>query len=388
MSDDPAAPDRPRVLHVLEAVRGGTSRHVADVVRAACDIDHHVALPPPGPAVTASGAALDTESVAAMAECGAVLHRIDMRRSLGRPANPLAAVRLTALAQRIRPDVMHGHSSVGGALARLSGARAHVPVVYTPNGLPGGLAAGGIERLLGRATTVFVAVSDSEADLARRHRLVPAGRIRVIPNGIDLVAPPPPSPPPDLRALLGLSPDVAVVGTMARLVDQKAPAEFVAVMGEIIRRRPDVHGLLIGMGPLQALVARAVAREGLAGRFHQIEHLARADGVLDQLDVFVLASRFEGGPYAPLEAMRAGVPVVLSDVVGNRDTVEAGRSGMLCAFGDADGMARAVIDLLGRDNRRAAMIEAAHARLRDRFDLVAMGRALSELYRSLAGSGR
>ncbi|MDQ2729489.1 MAG: glycosyltransferase [Actinomycetota bacterium] len=360
---------------------------MADAVCAAPEVDHHVALPPPHRPAGASGAVVDETSVAAMADHGAVLHRLDMRRSVVHPANPVAAARLVALCHQVRPDILHGHSSVGGALARLAGPPARLPVVYTPNGLATGAAAVRIERLLGRSTAAMVAVSDSEAALARHLRLIPPGRLWVIPNGIDL-RPPSPAEVPDLRARFALAPGVPLVGTVARLVDQKAPEDFVAVCAEVLRRRPDAHGLLIGMGPLQGMVDQAVAREGLAGRFHQIGHLPRADAVLDQLDVFVLASRFEGGPYTPLEAMRAGVPVVLTDVVGNRDVVEPGRSGVLCAFGDIDGMARAAVDLLGDPARRVTMVDAATTRLHARFDVARMGEALTGLYRSVAPQGQ
>ncbi|MDQ2724961.1 MAG: glycosyltransferase [Actinomycetota bacterium] len=357
---------------------------MADVVRSAPDVEHHVALPPAARAAGSSGAVVDEASVAAMTGAGAVLHRIDMRRSVVHLANPVAAAHLVALCRGVHPDVLHGHSSVGGALARLAAPAIRIPVVYTPNGVATATTAVQIERLLGRATAALVAVSDSEAALARALRLIRPDRIHVIPNGIDL-EPPASSDVPDLMARLALRPGVPLIGTVTRLVDQKAPGDFVAVCAEVIRRRPDAHGLLIGMGPLQPVVDGAVNREGLAGRFHQIHHLPRADAVLDQLDVFVLASRFEGGPYTPLEAMRAGVPMVLTDVVGNRDVVEDGRSGVLCGFGDIDRLAGAVVDLLEDDGRRAAMVAAASTRLRERFDVRVMGAALTDLYRSLSG---
>lgn len=372
-----------RVLHVLEAVRGGTSRHVVDIVRTT-PAEHHVVMPVLGRAAAGSGAMVDLPAVAALGQLGAVVHHIDMRRAVAHPTNPVAAARLVALTRRVRPDVLHGHSSVGGALARMAGPPTQVPVVYTPNGLATGRAAVGIERLLGRATAALVAVSESEAALARQLAVVPPARLWVIPNGVDL-HPPAPASVPDLRSELRLAPGTPLIATVARLVEQKAPQEFVGVWAAVARRRPDVHGLLIGMGPLQANVDRAVADTGLDGGFHQIPHLGDAWATFDQVSVFVLASRFEGGPYTPLEAMRAGVPVVLSDVVGNRDVVEHQRSGVLCAFGDVEGMAQAIVELLDQPARRAAMVEAARGRLAARFDVRVMGQALGDLYRSLAG---
>src|SRR5207253_2530716 len=99
-------------------------------------------------------------------------------------------------------------------------------------------------------------------------------------------------------------------------------------------------------GPRQRQLDREVGWTGLGSRFHQIAFLANVSASLGQLDVFVLASRFEGGPYAPLEAMRAGTPVVLSDVVGNRDVVEHRRSGLLVPPADAEALATAIAELL------------------------------------------
>lgn len=371
-----------RVLHVLEAIRGGTSRHVLDVVASTPAIAHHVAVPTSIDSDRSSGAVIDLVAIAELSDLGAIVHRIDMRRSTTHPANPLAAARLVALVRRLHPDVIHGHSSIGGALARVAGAITKTPVVYTPNALATGPVVVRIERALGRATRTLVAVSDSEAELALSLRLVNPVQVRVIPNGIDL-SPVTRETTTDLRSRLGLAPGVTLVGTVARLVEQKAPQEFVAVCAAVVRQRPDVHGLLIGMGPLQGEVDRAIAREELAGHFHQIEYLPCAAHVLDQLDAFVLCSRFEGAPYTPLEAMRAGVPVVLSDVVGNRDVVEPGVSGMLCSANDVEGMARAVIEVLERGPRRDAMIDAARRRLQKHFDLATMGADLTDLYRSL-----
>jgi glycosyltransferase involved in cell wall biosynthesis len=370
-----------RVLHVLEAVRGGTSRHVADVVDSAQPIEHHVAVPPLVRGAQASGAVVDGAAVEQMRRSGAQIHHVDMRRTPVHPANVAAAVRLRRHIRRLGPDVIHGHSSVGGALARAAATGTGIPTLYTPNGLADGRAALAVERLLGPRTERLIAVSPSEGELAVRRRLIRSERLAVIPNGIDLHAP---KAPGELRAELGLPAGTTLVGTVARLVEQKAPLDFVGVCAQVGARQSDAHFLLIGMGPMQADVDAAVARSDLGTRWHQVHHLPNAAAVLDQLDVFVLPSLFEGGPYTPLEAMRAGVPVVLSDVVGNRDAVEPGVSGVLCPFGATAAMADAVIGLLQDPARRAAMVVAGTERLRRHFDVRLMGAALVELYEEVS----
>ena len=101
--------------------------------------------------------------------------------------------------------------------------------------------------------------------------------------------------------------------------------------------------MLIGSGELEQPVDAAVIDAGLQERFTRIPSLPGAAGVLGQLDVFALSSRFEGGPYAPLEAMRAETPVVLTEVVGSRDTVEDGVSGLVVPPADVHALADAVV---------------------------------------------
>lgn len=408
MSDRPgpagaSAPPPLSVLHVLEAVRGGTSRHVLDIVRNATSVHHTVAVSRPG-GDAGSGAAYDHGAVEQMERAGARIVEIPMHRTPWHPANARAARTLRRMIVTDHPDAVHGHSSVGGALARLAGLGTPVPVLYTPNGLAQGRPFVAVERFLGRFTDGWIAVSASEAERALELGLTRPERLAVIPNGIDLGAGPPDGLPPkdgrpanllsedgkpaDLRERLGIGPAVPLVGTVARLVEQKAPERFVRVAGTVGALRPDAHFLLIGMGPLQDRVDAEVARAGLGDRWHQIPHLDRAAAVLDQLDAFVLASEFEGAPYTPLEAMRAGVPVVLSDVVGNRDAVEDGVSGVLRDRHDTAGMAQAVVRILTDADHAKELAAQATVRLAAHFDAAVMGRELEVLYAGLAAGGR
>ena len=317
-----------------------------------------------------------------MIQRGAQIDHIQMRRKIADPRNVWSVVQLRRLIRRINPSLVHAHSSIAGALVRLANLPPIVPVIYTPNGLTTERLGRSAERMLGGLATRVVAVSDSEAARARDWGVVSPDRLVVIPNGID-VEPPPPGP--DIRAALEIPRGTPLIGTMMRLVPQKAPEEFVRVAGAVAKRRPDARFLLIGMGPLQDLVDAEVSRQEVGSRFHQLPHLESASSVLDQLDIFVLPSRFEGGPYAPLEAMRAGTPVVLSDVIGNTDVVEHGVSGMLVGFGQTEEMADAVITLLDDPSRRKSMADAARARLYAKFDARRMGAAVEKLYREVEG---
>jgi glycosyltransferase involved in cell wall biosynthesis len=371
----------PVVLHVLEALEGGTARHLGDIAEHAVGSRHHVVIPP-----RRVGGLTDETALPRLQAAGATVHHVDLRRTPWAPANAAALRRLRALVRELRPQIVHGHSSIGGLLARLATDRRRTPVVYTANGLTDVRVGVAVERALRRRTSAFVATSESEAEHAASLGVTRGVQVAVIPNGIPLQ---PPAAALDLRDHLGLAAGTPLVGTISRLVPQKAPEDLVRALAVVLERVPAAHAIVIGDGELVAEYEAAVAATGVAPRLHRIPSLPDAGGVLDQLDVFVLASRFEGGPYAPLEAMRAGTPVVLTDVVGSRDAVVHDVSGLLVAPARPDLLGAAAADLLQDDARRARLGAAGRARMAERFDVRRMGEALDALYRELlAGRAR
>jgi glycosyltransferase involved in cell wall biosynthesis len=371
-----------KVLHVVEAIEGGIARHIVSIVRHV-DAEHFVVVPP-----ERVGGITDTTAFGAMADAGATVELVDMRRSPTSRRTIAAISRVHAMVRRVHPDVVHGHSSIGGAVARLASVGTGVARVYTPNGLFPTRAAYAVERALGRLTDRLIAASPSEAELVRRHRLVPPERIVVIPNGVDLEHPGPGGI--DVRVELGVGPTVPVVGTVSRLVPQKAPEIFVRACALIGDTVPDARFVLVGDGPLLEHVRSEVASARLDDRLVVLRGRSDAPALVTQFDVFMLSSRYEGGPYILLDAMRAGVPVVVTDVVGNRDAVEDGRSGFVVAPEDPEALAGAVTRLLLDAGLRRRVGDAGRARVAARFELRCVSSALTDLYWSLhkAGSSR
>ena len=365
-----------RVLHVIEAIEAGVARHVTDVV---CRVpaEHHVVVPS-----ARTGGFTDEGAFVAMRSAGAEIHVTRMRRAVADPHNARAIVRTRRLIRALRPDVVHGHASVGGAVARLAAAGTGTPCIYTPNGLLPRRPVIAAERLLGRATSTLVAVSRSEADLVERLRVVPAERVTVIPNGIDLATAAPPGL--DLRAELGVRAETPLIGSVGRLAPQKAPEVFIRACARIARGS-DARFVLIGEGPQRALVKSELRSAALGDRFLHVPGLQDAAAVMAQFDVFALPSRYEAGPYAPLEAMRAGTPVVLSDVMGNRDTVVDGDSGLLVPPDDPEALAAAISRVLDDPELGRSLAAAARARLEAEFDVRRMAERVGALYAATAG---
>jgi glycosyltransferase involved in cell wall biosynthesis len=360
---------------VLEAFAGGTERHLLDLVRWVDDFDHVVVAPRSHLGESTDAAVARTRALGARVEV------IDMRRSPSPVANTRALWALRALLARRRPAVVHGHSSVGGAFARLASIGSSRPLVYTPHGVKRSRWALAGERLMARRTDRFIAVSESEAEFALRHRLADTARLSVIPNGVD--PEPPPALSPSLRSQLGIGVEAPLVGSLGRLTWQKAPEVFVAACALVAADLPDANFLLIGAGPDERRVSQDVQRAGIEKRFHRLPSLPGAAAAFAELDLYVLSSRFEGFPYTILEAMRAAVPVVATAADGTRDAVISEVTGLLTPIDDPRALATAMVGVLRDERRREELGAAGRRRVVEHFDVRAMAAATTEVYREV-----
>ncbi|MCU1427033.1 MAG: glycosyltransferase family 1 protein, partial [Actinomycetia bacterium] len=114
-----------KVLHVLEAIEGGTARHLRYVVRHV-DAQHVVIVP-----AERIGGLTDTGAFDVMRAAGAEVHVVPMRRSPASRHNAAALMHVRRHIRRHRPDVVHGHSSIGGAIARVATLGTDAARVYT-----------------------------------------------------------------------------------------------------------------------------------------------------------------------------------------------------------------------------------------------------------------
>lgn len=305
--------------------------------------------------VTGEPGILDVE---ARGLAGVEFHQIP---SLVRPVSPArdlrAMIALVGLFLRLKPAIVHTHSSKAGILGRCAARLARVPIIiHSIHGFgfhahqPAlrRLAFVAAERVVGPMTTRFFAVSE-----ANRHRgvelgLFPADRCVVIRSGIDVEAARVGAVDraAKMRAL-GFDPAQPLVGMVAPLKPQKAPLDFVGLAALVHHARPETGFLLVGDGELRREVEMAIARCGLMGVVRMAGWRRDVADIMACLSVFVLTSRWEGLPRVYLEALAAGVPVVGTRVDGAAEVVHDGRNGFLVEPGDLPAMAERVLALLG-----------------------------------------
>jgi glycosyltransferase involved in cell wall biosynthesis len=310
------------------------------------------------------------------------------------PADDRRALRrLTELLAHGGYDVVHTHSAKAGALGRLAAERAETPrVVHTFHGFPfhefqsraRRAAYVGIERYLARRTDIFLAVGGAVAAEAVRRGIAVPERVRVINPAIEQSAgPASPASRAAARRRLGVPVGCKVVGTVGRVDYQKAPESFVDAIAGL--NRDDVYAVWIGDGPMRKEMEARAARRGLQGRFLWAGHCDDVAELLPGLDVFAMASRYEGLPCAIAEAMAVGLPVVATAVNAVPDVVLPGETGLLVSPERPRQLAAAINYLLNEPAEAARMAMAARPLIADKFAPSSLAIVLEAAYGASPG---
>lgn len=307
------------------------------------------------------------------------------------PARDARALReVLALIRRVRPDVLHTHMGKAGALGRVAGRIARVPVVHTLHGhhFDAGPLAGALarraERALARWTARWVCLTPRQArDLTHVHGVAPRERVRIIPPGLDLAELAAAARPPLPRHARPRPDEVRFVWA-GRFVPVKDPFALLAAVG---RARQPWTLWMLGEGPLRAGFREAVARRGLGARVRAPGPVAEVAPWLAASRGLVLCSRSEGASLAALEAMGLGRAVVTTTVGGMPDVVAHEREGLWVPPGDPGRLAEA-LDRLAADPALAARLGAAgRERAAARHGADALAHATAALYEEVRAGG-
>jgi len=297
---------------------------------------------------------------------------------------------IVALAQSWRPDVLHAHSpALCGLAAVRAGKRLGIPVVYeirafwedaavsnlatTEGSLRYRLTRSLENRAVAAADAVMTICHGLRDDLiARGH---PAGKIGIMPNGVDLTLFG--DPPPRDMALgkeLGLG-NGPVVGFIGSFYDYEGLDDLIAAMPALIAQQADARLLLVGGGPMEADLRRAANASPAAAAIRFVGRVPHTEveryyALTDVLAYPRKASRLTDlvTPLKPLEAMAQGKLVAASDVGGHRELITDGETGALFAPDDPAACAAALGELLGQRAGWDAMRARARRHVEMRHD--------------------
>ena len=284
-----------------------------------------------------------------MVKAGVAIEPLGMARY----GDPRPIARLRGTMRRLRPDILHAHLPPAELYARLAlaaGGPASAFVVSRHN--DDRFYRGPWHREVGawvaRRADIVIAVSDAVREHTHRYLGVSAAKTRTIRHGIDpeAFARVTPADRNRLRAEWGAIDNTMVVGTVARLMPEKALhvlLEGFARYRAFGSRRSRL--VVVGYGPLETELKARSLELGLADAVVWAGFRDDIPAVMSSFDVFALSSQHEGFGVVLLEAMAAGKPVVATNVSAIPEVVEDGVTGLLVAADDPDALGAAIIKL-------------------------------------------
>lgn len=237
-----------------------------------------------------------------------------------------------------------------------------------------------------RASAGLIIAAEVERQRVRRTYRVPPKKIADIPNPVDVAAYRP-RDRVEARGLLGIPSDAVVVAWHGRVsIKPKGLDLLLEAWAQVCRQRPSVNLLLLMVGTGQdasELHRRLDAFEYPTVQWHD-EYITDRSVLLrytSAADIYVLPSRHEGFPVAPLEAMAGSLPVVAAAASGIPDILSAGEEhgGIVVPLEDTDALARALGALIDDPDRRARLGVNARRRVEEQYSYEAVGERLRAL---------
>ena len=294
-------------------------------------------------------------------EVPVIRHPLGIRRSPFSARNIAAYRQLKRLMLSQEFSLVHCHSPMGGVLARLAANSAGVsPVIYTAHGfhfykgapVVNWLLYYPVERMLARITDMLITINREDFHRARRFKGKNSSYVPGI--GIDTEK----FQNQQIcrntkRDELRLPRDAIVLLSVGELNRNKNHETMIRALAMI--NDPSIHYAVCGQGPLEGCLRHLARKLGVEDRLHLLGYRNDLPEVYHSADIFLLPSYREGLSASMLEGMCAGLPMVCSDIRGNRDLIQNGVGGYLVKPGDAGGFAACVMKLAGNEQLCAAM---------------------------------
>lgn len=382
-----------KILHIItRLIQGGAQQNTVLSCAAQVRSGHEVHLAY-GPIYGPEGSLFEEARTS-----GAVLHEIS---SMRRAVNPWHDVRcyytLRKLIRKVRPDVVHMHSSKAGIIGRAAAWAERVPaVVHTVHGLPFHDRQSAfvhrvyviLEKWAAKRCHHLVAITPAMVEAFEAKSIAGPDKFTVIPSGVDLSRF---EVNDDARTLarqrLNIAPDAPVIALLARLDALKGHDDLLDILPTLVESLPDIQLLFIGDGWRREYLEKRIAEAGVSERVRLmglIPHEQMRE-ILPVADVKVLPSYQEGQSRTLIEALLCGCGIVAYDVGGIGSICINGETGRLVPVGDKRALADAIVWMIEHPEERRAMTERGRMLVREKFSADYMTRELERLYQRLLG---
>mgnify|MGYP000977369083 CR=1 FL=1 len=368
-----------RILFIVtQGILGGAQIHVRDLAIHLYNLGHDVHV-----AVGTNGPILNELKVN-----GIHVYRINsLVRELSPSKDIQAYKEISRLVRNIKPDLVTTHSSKAGIIGRLVSYRHNIPNTFTAHGWAFTEGVSGKRRLLyiivERIAAIWadkiICVSEYDRKLALKYSVGLPEQLITVHNGIPVLEHTSPNRPEKHGTIK--------IIMVARFSEPKDPQLLVRAASQL-NTEADFEIDLVGDGPLLSATEELVRKLYIGNKDigNKVKFLgARIDvpELLLNAHIFVLTSNWEGFPITILEAMRAGLPVIASDVGGCKEAVIDDVTGYLVPRGDLKCLKDRLERLINNSKLRSTMGEKGSERFSKYFTVDEMTKKTIAVYKSI-----
>lgn len=232
--------------------------------------------------------------------------------------------------------IVHAHTETGGLILRLAGRHCGCKYIFTPHGMSfykGGplysqLMYQPIEYWISRGMEANIAINQEEFQVLQKWNVRTAHLVHGI--GLDLSRfGNANGEQENLRKSLGIPQDAIVVLSVGELDENKNHRIILYALAAL--QNPSLHYVVCGVGPQRDYLQAEAQKCGIGNRFHLLGYRRDIPELLKMSDIFVFPSLHEGLPVSLMEAMASHLPVIASNIRGNRDLLQKEQKEFLCA---------------------------------------------------------
>ena len=297
-------------------------------------------------------------------------------------ANPIQLlsgfVRLYKFLKKHKIDIIHMYgfwTNIGG---RIAAKLAKTPVIITGQRTEDNWRKSihsFLDRFTSRWVDLYISVFNKGKELLVNRDRIPAEKILVVHNGIDLNW---------ANPVKSSEKHFSLIGMVAAYNQFKTQEVLIRAAPMILKKFPQAKFILVGCGNTEKKMSEMISNLGLNFHFSTWGFVKDIRQILSQLDIFLLATHSEGFPVSILEAMSMGIPVVASNVGGIPELVEDRVTGILVEPNCSEKLADAIIEILESPEKAKWMSEAAKERVKKHFTIEQMMGQLEFLYLNFA----
>ncbi len=289
------------------------------------------------------------------------------------------------LIKEIKPDILHLNSSKTGVIGAIAGKHSKVrKIIYTVHGFVFNEPMSNFkknfyifaEKISARYKDKLICVSKFDRQAGIENKIAPENRLITINNGIEKII----FFDRDVaRQKLNLPLEKIVIGTIANFYETKGLTYLISSAKKLTDQFPNVIFRLIGFGQLEKELKSKINSLKLHNNFF-LSKVLDGKKYLKAFDIYVLPSIKEGFPYALLEAMRAGLPIVTTKVGGIPELIKNEKNGLLVEPANPNKLTDAIIKLLENKSLASQLANQANIDVKDYFSLEKMVKETENVY--------